>query len=399
VSDLDRARLAPLLASVRRTGGVAGLLLVWACPPAGRRDAPAARSSTEAATAATAIPTAAATLSAIAAPPPPVSPESVLRGDDLAVRAERCLADPRCSAAEAARLYQWADDAGATKVSCFRFYHGSGVPADAARARACFERAVGRERGWEGSSPSLDRVFLGLMLLDGQGGPRDRARGEALFTDCYLGNDSGVGIAAEARERSGSAKPIDFCEDLGGTTLDTNACAQLQGEEADVNARLAAKEIAAALAIDDAGLALLRKADGAWGAFAADEATYVGDAYRGGSMRIAQESWLVASLARERVEVLRALLAPKPAPRVDDREIARAEARAGAEARDADNRRLLGVANASWRAYRAAEVAFVRHAFARKHGGEAEAARALGAELAQRRVAALDAAVRTLRGE
>jgi hypothetical protein len=373
-------------ARLSTTGGLAGLLLVSACAAGGRLDAAPSR-------------TQAAIPSATAAPPPrPVSPESVDRGDALADRAERCFADPRCSLAEATRLYLAADDAGAARVSCFRFYHGKGVPADAARARTCFERAVSRERGWEGSSPSIERVFLGLMLLDGQGGPRDRARGEGLFAKCYLGHDSGVGVAAEARERSGAPKPIDFCEDLGGTTQDTNQCAELQREEANVDAWIAAKEIAAELALDDTGLALFHQAGVAWNDFARDEAKYVGDAYRGGSERIAQESWRGASLTRERVEVLRALLEPRSVPEPAAGGIDRAEARASAAARDADNRRLLGVASASWRGYVLAELAFVQHAFARRGGGEA-AVRALRAELARRRIVALDGAVRALRGE
>jgi uncharacterized protein YecT (DUF1311 family) len=56
-------------------------------------------------------------------------------------------------------------------------------------------------------------------------------------------------------------------------------------------------------------------------------------------------------------------------------------------------------AQAAWQAYRAAETAFVRRGFARIHGSEAAAGRALGAELGKRRAQQLRDVVRALRGE
>ncbi|APR75502.1 Hypothetical protein A7982_00848 [Minicystis rosea] len=375
------------------------LLLAGTFIAAGCRNAPTAAPSVTSSTTPTS--TATAIASATSAPPalpPPPSPEAVHRGDQLAGRAESCFADPRCSMSEATRLYLEADDAGASNVSCFRIYYGAGVPADPARARACFERVVAAERDFAGSSPSLPRIFLGLMLLDAQGGPRDRARGEKLFADCHLGNDSGVGVAAREREKSGAQKPIDFCEDIGGTTLDTNACAEVSRDRAVVAAYRATKEIVARLALDDEGLALWKKADTAWDRFTFDDARYAGDAYRDGSMRVAQETWISGARAGERIEVIRALLDDTAARKDAAREVKQAEAKARAASRDAQNKELLVAAQKAWVAYRAAELAFVRRALAKPHGGEAPAARALEAELDTRRAKALQESVKAIKG-
>jgi uncharacterized protein YecT (DUF1311 family) len=313
-----------------------------------------------------------------------------VRGDELVKRAESCLADAHCAVADFTRLYLAAADAGAPSVSCFRLYYGIGMPTDAARARACFERAVRQEAGFAGSSPSLERIFLGLMLLDGQGGAREPDRGKALFVDCYQGNDSGVGAAAEARAKSGAAKPIDFCADIGGTTLDTNQCGAVDLDRANVDAQIALKDLATQLALDDVGLALWRAAEKAWGGFASADASYIGDANRGGSMRTMVETSVVAGHLRERPEVLRALVAAKAVPKGAEARLVPAHAHALSLAPDAENRKLLAESDAAWSVYRAAELAFVRHAFAAKYGGAEAAARAAGAELARRRAKELD---------
>src|SRR5580693_2125090 len=62
-------------------------------------------------------------LDALPALPAPVTPEAVRLADALAERAESCFADLHCSAAAAAQLYLAADDGGASRVSCFRFYY------------------------------------------------------------------------------------------------------------------------------------------------------------------------------------------------------------------------------------------------------------------------------------
>ena len=334
-----------------------------------------------------------------AAPPREVSPEEAKRGDALAKQSDRCLRDLGCSAAEAARLYLAADDAGAAEVSCFRFYYGILVPADARRARACFERAVRREGACGDQSPTLDRLFLELMLLDGQGGPRDGPRGDALVAGCLWGGDSGVTAAVTQHAAGDSGAPLDFCADIGGSTLDMNGCAAIEETRAAVAAARDEKALVAELALDEAGLALWKRADAAFSTFAIDEMKYAGDVYRDGFVRVMQETYIQASHERDRVEVLRALLDHAPPPEGSAEELRQAEARAHAEPRDADNRKLLARAQASWKAYRAAELAFARRALGARYGGEAAVTRALDAELDHRRARALLDEVKARRGE
>lgn len=301
------------------------------------------------------------------------------------------MADARCTLADAARLFLEAADAGAPSVSCFRLYYGVGVAADAARARKCFDGDVRRETGFAGSSPSLERIFLGLMLLDGQGGPREADRGKALFVDCYLGNDSGVATAVEARATSGATKPIDFCADLAGSTLDMNQCANVDLERANIEAEIALKELATGLSLTDVGIALWTAADKKWRVFSSADASYLGDANRGGSMRTMVEVSAMASHVRERSDVLRTLAAAKPIPKGGEARLGAARAHALSLSPDAENRKLFAESNAAWAGYRAAELKFVRLAFAEKLGGAEAAVRIAGAELARRRVEELDA--------
>jgi hypothetical protein len=395
------APFGPTMISVMRQAIVLGAALLLGASMIGAcrgRSEPVPTAAPDTPLAASVAPPAPPSAGVGAAPSPPqTSPEDARRGNALAREAERCLDDLRCSAAEASRLYEEADDAGGADVSCFRFYYGILVPADARRARACFERVVRREGACGEQSPTLERLFLDLMLLDGQGGPIDVARGEALVAGCLYGNDSGV--AAEVRARVGPRLPIDFCADIGGTGRNTEVCAQIDGDRAWVAARCAGKALVVELGLDDTGLALWRKADDALAGYVSDHARFVGDVFRNGSMRITQESSVKAAHERDHVDLIRALLDRKPSPEGAAEEQQKAEARAGAEPRDADNRKLLAASRAAWKAYRAAETALVRRALAGPYGGEAAALRALDAELGHRRAQALLDEIRARHGD
>lgn len=321
-----------------------------------------------------------------AAPSPPVSPASARPS---VAPAERCFTDAGCSDAGATRPE--ADDGKESETSCFRAYYGIGELANPARARACFEHVVRREKEPAGGSPSLSRTFLGLMLLDGQGGARERERGDGLFVNTL--NDSGVRRAALEREQSGAAKPIDFCADIGGTTRDMYECAEIDLDREQIGALEAEKEILAKLALDEAGLALWSKAKSAWDQFSWKDVRYMGDFSRGGSVRIVQETWVAAARTRERIELLFALLDANSAQE-DTGELKQAEASALAAARDVENRKLLANAQAAWKAYRTAEMDFGRRAFAKAYGSEDAAARAVGAEVTKRRAKRLRDAVK-----
>ncbi|MFO0613803.1 MAG: hypothetical protein U0414_14520 [Polyangiaceae bacterium] len=159
--------------------------------------------------------------------------------------ASACLADPRCALDEARRLYAEALDRGSV-ASCELFYRGVVVEKDWLRARACFERRFSLGAGCEGDSPSLDRMTLATMLLDGQGGPKAPPRVGALLRGCY------EDVSREELERTVAAlptdhAPVDFCHDVGGTTLTMNDCALEDLNQARIERSLARKVLGARL--------------------------------------------------------------------------------------------------------------------------------------------------------
>src|SRR5262249_2779869 len=102
----------------------------------------------------------------------------------LEKRADQCLADPACDAAEADRLFRAAYDAG-EDVDCFRFAAGAGTPPDAASARACLGRDVAKAACTPGNSAGLYEAELAVYRIDGVGGPVDIAGARAVFAKCF----------------------------------------------------------------------------------------------------------------------------------------------------------------------------------------------------------------------
>jgi uncharacterized protein YecT (DUF1311 family) len=336
-------------------------------------------------------PTAAPSASVAPSDPAPSIGAPPVRGNDLAKRAEQCLDDPRCSLEEAARLLLQADAARATDIDCFRHYYGVGVPIDLPRARACFERSVSAEKGHQGSSPSLERLYLGAMLADGQGGPREIERYRGLFVDCF--EDASVTwLRQEADQRAAGADPspapLDFCDDIGGTTLSMQRCGSLEVDKAVFEAQKSMKILAPHL--DDEGLALARKAAAAWSTVAAKDADEWSDTYRNGSMRSLIYVGRLAGREHDRAKALRSLFDHAPGqddPAAAEKELDR-EYRAALATRDAEGKKLLVAAQAAWRAYRTAEVAFYRRALGQQHG-EAAVAKDTTARLTRARIAVL----------
>ena len=356
-------------------------------PPEPPDTAPPSIALAASATSAAASADAASVTTSVAAPAlPALSPDAAR---DLAKRAAACQDDPRCPLQEAARLNVEAMARGAISLGCYDLYYGFGVPADAPRARACFEAKVATEKAC-GGTPTLDRSFLGLMLFDAQGGPRDAARARELLSDC-VGGEGILGVTAERREKSGETKPIEFCGDIIGNTMHQTECARIDRDRGEFEARRAAKELFAELAVDDAGYALWQRAERAWDRFASRDAAYGHDLWRGGTGAPTIYELTLAAHARGRSEVLRALLEP-PAEHgpPDGGEAALRLAYASASAKgDAANKKLLAETQVAWQAYRDAEAAFVGRAFAKRYGRGDVAARALRATLTRRRASAL----------
>jgi hypothetical protein len=242
----------------------------------------------------------------------------------------------------------------ASEVDCFRFYYGTGVPEDAARARGCFERNVGKA-SCDASSPDLQRLYLATMRLDAQGGPRDAEGARALLKDCFA--DVSVSGVLGARRTKG---PIDFCRDIGGTTLSMQECALVNDARATFEQQRAVKGLFASL--DDAGKARYRVASDAFARYAELDATRAGDAYRGGSLRPQTELQHRTRLATRRTKQLTTFLTTPPtAPDLPQLEAKLATLRAHLRrGLDAEGAAAFDAAEAAWESYRDAELAFYK---------------------------------------
>ncbi len=285
----------------------------------------------------------------------------------LADRAEACFADPTCSVDRAARDFVAADDAGAAPLDCFRFYYGTGVAPDPARARACFARTT-RGQTCNGSSPDLDRLYLATMQLDGQGGPVDVRGAEATLAGCF--DDVSVsGVRGAKRERADV--PIDFCRDIGGTTLSMLECSATDRGRATFARQVYLKSVHASLS--ERAKASLSDADAAYDAFALADASRSGDEFRGGSLENMTVSATLTTLLEERVERLRALEGTTPPFDLAALELELRERTAATRSDlDAEGAQLFDRAEAAFREYVAKEIAFCID-----HGKSADAARAL----------------------
>ncbi len=286
-------------------------------------------------------------------------------------RAEECLASPACSAAEAARLFVAADDAADPDVDCFRFIDGAGVARDITRARACFERE-GKGLECAGSSADLGIAELAMMRIDGIGGRADLPAARGILSPCFDDvTRSEILEHATAKERDPKTPPVDFCSDLGGTTITINACTSRASKNAETKRQLEAKSVF--LGLDDAGRDLFSAADRDYGDYAAAMGAFVYEVYIQGTIRgamsLGEEERLQASLALEDFADLPRFVAKETSARdVAAAQRGSAAALARVATGTAAEKDALAKTQRAWTVYRDAEVAFYVHAFGPKQG-------------------------------
>ena len=184
-----------------------------------------------------------------------------------------------------------ADDGAAPSVDCYRFYYGIGVTPDAVRARRCFERAVRVSPCGDELTPS----YLAAMRWTGEGGPSESVS---------QGLVCGDALAFDAIARAPRGAHLDFCRDVGGTTLSMIACTRIDRRRAEqrfVDWRRKVDPLGGA----DAH-AKLARASAAFEAFVDADANRAADAFRGGSLeRLTYSGWRPA-LIDARVAALEA---------------------------------------------------------------------------------------------
>jgi hypothetical protein len=285
-------------------------------------------------------------------------------------QAEDCLASPSCPAADAARLLVAASDVHDAGLDCFRFVDGAGTTRDLPRARSCFERRA-KSLACDGSSMSLDAAQLAFMRIDGVGGKPDASGARALLDGCYDDvTRAAVLEHAAAKERDPRTPPVDFCKEIGGTTITANECAARDAKNTDTTRQLEAKAVVASL--DDAGKELFATSERTYGDYVTAMGAFAYEIYIQGTIRSGMALSVEAALKARRVTDLAefSTFVAKGTSTKDVEAAQHASAAALARVGTATpaEKAALQKTQQAWEAYRDAEVALYSHAFGPKQG-------------------------------
>jgi uncharacterized protein YecT (DUF1311 family) len=234
------------------------------------------------------------------------------------------------------------------------------------------------------------------MLLDAQGGTAEPGRVSTLFADCYADNTvQGLAEAVDKRkDLTVGRRPLDFCEEIGGTTFTMGQCLSVERERIAAMGRVIERAMNPKLGAEGRRLALGAK--DAFDAFVAIDAEACADRYRQGSLWSNARAAHQNTLAKERNLALAGLFDYRPSkgPRLDvaERELAKAfkEAAEG----NAEHRRLFQSAHTRWLAYRKAEVELYVHVLGGTMFGKRYVERDVQAMLTERYRVQLEAAMR-----
>jgi hypothetical protein len=287
-------------------------------------------------------------------------------------RAEDCLASPTCPAADAARLFVAASDANDPDVDCFRFVDGMGTARNVMRARACFEHQE-NAHACGGGSPDLQAAELAMMQIDGVGGRANIPAARALLAGCFDDATlSGILEHAAKKERDPKTPSVDFCKDIGGTTITMNECMARESQNADTQRELEAKVVVAGL--DSTGQRLFAASEKAYAEYVSAMGTFVYEVYVQGTIRgamsIGEEHALKVAHAKDLAEFPRFV-----AKETSDRDVESAQraaasalAKAVAGTTTPAEKEALQKTQRTWTAYRDAEVGLYEYVFGPKQG-------------------------------
>jgi uncharacterized protein YecT (DUF1311 family) len=287
-------------------------------------------------------------------------------------RAEACLANPTCAAAEAARLFVVASDANDPDLDCFRFVDAMGAARDLPRARSCFEHQAGEHRCTDGSA-DMQAAQLAVMRIDGIGGKTDVPGARALFAPCFDDvTRTGILEHATAKEHDPATPAIDFCKDLGGTTITSNECMARDSKNTDTRRELAAK--AAVSGMDDEGRSLFAASEKAYGDYVDAMGSFAYEVYIDGTIRGAMALGEEQSLRQTRVEDLAAFpgfVARQTSSHDVEaarRDSAAAVSKVAAGTATQAEKAAFEKTQRTWTAHRDADVALYAHVFGAKQG-------------------------------
>jgi hypothetical protein len=299
-------------------------------------------------------------------------------------RAEDCLRDAACSAARASTLFIAASDGNDPALDCFRFADGAGVPRNLRRARACLEHRA-KEMACGGSSMSLETAVLASQRIDGIGGPRDGTGARALVDGCFddAAREALLEHAAK-KDHDPQTPPVDFCKDIGGTTITMDECGARDRENAETARALQTKALFESL--DAQGKELFVASDTAYSDYVTAMGSFAYEVYIEGTIRgamsLAAEASLTAARMRDLEAFPRFVAKDLPANEVASAYAASKAALAGVATTTPAEKGALEKTQQTWVAYRDADVAFYAHVFGPKQGEErVRAVRSVSLEL------------------
>ena len=199
--------------------------------------------------------------------------------------------------------------------ACFRLYYGAGPTRDLTRARACFEKEA-PQRACNQTPYHLDRLYLAVMYLDGQGGAASPDQARALLSECF--DDADI---AELRRRTadgesgpvGPAGKLDFCASLAGTTNAGMSCSLLASLRIDTALGELEKSVLARL--DPPGRELYRKWKAAGDKFAQADAAAIFETISPGTMAPAASNDRINEIHGQQAQDLRELFRYRLHPR------------------------------------------------------------------------------------
>jgi hypothetical protein len=191
--------------------------------------------------------------------------------------------------------------------ACFRLYYGAGPTRDLARARACFEKEV-PQRACNESPYHLDRLYLAVMYVDGQGGAASPGKARALLSECF--DDADIAeirqrMAARESAPPGHAGKLDFCGSLAGTTRAGMSCSLLASMRIDTALGEMEKSVLARL--DPPGRELYRKWKVAGDKFAQADAAAIFESISPGTLAPAAANDRVNEVHAQQVRDLQEL--------------------------------------------------------------------------------------------
>jgi hypothetical protein len=220
---------------------------------------------------------------------------------------------------------------------------------------------------------SIETAELALMRIDGVGGPVDGPGARALVADCFDDvTRQAIDEHADVKERNPWARALDFCGEVGGTTITIDECLARHNRRLDAARALEAKAVAGDL--DDEARPILVASEKAYDAYVRAVGDFVYEVYVQGTIRGAMaldsEAALLAVHASD-LAALKGFVAGATSGReLDAARLATAAALARVTTATPAEVAALRKTQTAWEAYRDADIALYVRVFGPAQGAD-----------------------------